>query len=59
LLVQYVDAGAASAAVDTLRSSSIAGLVAAEADLNLLAAVFGSIPESEARALLSDALAPD
>jgi hypothetical protein len=45
--------------VDTLRSSSIAGLVAAEAHLNLLAAVFGSIPESEARALLSDALAPD
>lgn len=59
LLVQYVDAGAASAAVDTLRSSTVAGLVAAEADLNLLAAVFGSVSEPEAQALLSDALDPD
>jgi hypothetical protein len=59
LLVQYVEAGAASAAVDTLRSSSIAGLVAAEADLNFLAAVFGSVSEPDAQALLADALDPD
>ena len=59
LLVQYEEAGAASAAVDSLRSSTVAGLVAAEAELNLLAAVFGSVLEPEAQALIADALAPD
>ena len=59
LLVQYADAGAASAALGALRSPGIAGLVAAQVDLSVLAAVLGSVPEEEAQALLADALGSD
>lgn len=56
LLIQYADDGAAAAALDALRSGGFADLVAAEANLNLLAAVFGPVSEAGAEALLSDAL---
>jgi len=59
LLVQYADDGAAAAGLDALQSGGFADLVVAEADLNLLAAVFGPVPEAGAQALLSGALQTD
>jgi hypothetical protein len=59
LLVQYEDNGASSAALDALRAGGISDLFAAEADRNLLAAVFGPMTEVEAQALLSSALGTD
>jgi hypothetical protein len=59
LLVQYADDGAASAALDALQLSGLAGLVGAKADLNLLAAVFGPVTEAEAQVLLSNAWGTD
>jgi len=59
LVVEYADPGAASAAVDALRSGGFASLVAAEADQHSFAAVFGTISPAAARELLRDALQSD
>jgi hypothetical protein len=56
LLVEYPDAEAASAALAALHAGQISDLVLAEAQQNLLGAMFGSLSEAQARALLSRAL---
>jgi hypothetical protein len=56
LLVEYPDAGAASAGLAALQGSEIKDLVAAEARENLLGAVFGEMDEATASALLEKAL---
>jgi hypothetical protein len=58
LLVAYPDAGAASAALTALQGSAVEGLVAADADGDLLGAVFGQADEAAAGALLAQALEP-
>ena len=56
LLVEYPDAGAASAGLAALRGGQVSGLVAAGARDNLLGAVFGEVDEPAADALLAAAL---
>jgi hypothetical protein len=56
MLVEYPDAGAASAALAALQGSEIEGLVAAEAREDLLGAVFGEVDESAAGVLIEEAV---
>jgi hypothetical protein len=56
LLIEYPDAGAASAAVTALRGGEIESLVTVAARDNLLGAVFGGVDEAAASALLGEAL---
>jgi hypothetical protein len=55
LLVQYPDAGAASAGLKALQTGQFDNLVVAEARESLLGAVFGTASETEAQALLRGA----
>jgi hypothetical protein len=59
LLVQYPSAEAASAGLVALQSAGIDGLAASGVHNDLLGAVLGSLDESAAEGLLSDALATD
>ena len=56
LLVEYPDAGAASAALAGLKGGEISDLAVADVQGNLLGAVFGQADEALARALLEAAL---
>lgn len=58
LLIEYPDAGAASAGLAALQGGEVEGLVAADANGNLLGAVFGEVSKSAASALLAQALEP-
>ena len=56
LLIEYPDAGAASAGLAALEGDEIGSLVVASARDILLGAVFGEIEESAADTLLATAL---
>ena len=56
LLIEYPDAGAASAGLTALEGSEIGSLLVAGARNNLLGAVFGEIDEAAASTLLATAL---
>ena len=56
LLVEYPDAGTASAGRAALEGGEVSGLVAADARGTLLGAVFGEVDEAAANALLAAAL---
>jgi hypothetical protein len=56
MLVEYPDAGAASAALTGLEGGEIGGLAAAGTQDNLLGAVFGEVDETPSQALLEAAL---
>jgi hypothetical protein len=58
LLIEYPDAGAASAALAALQGGEVEGLIAADAKGNLLGAVFDQVSKSAASALLAQALEP-
>ena len=59
LLVQYPDSEAASSALESLEGNGLGSLVASAVDDNLLVAVFGPVPETEARTLLTSVLRSD
>jgi hypothetical protein len=56
VLVQYPDAGSASAAQKALEAGNVEGFVAAARQDNLMAAVFGSLDIDSAQGLMQDAL---
>jgi hypothetical protein len=56
LLVEYPNAGAASAGLAALQNSEVEGVAASDANGNLLGAVFGDIDEAKASMLLEEAL---
>jgi hypothetical protein len=56
MLVEYPDAGAASAALTALEGGEVSDLAGAGAQDNLLGAVFGQVDEASGRALLEAAL---
>jgi hypothetical protein len=56
LLIHYPSAAASEAALDALQASAVDNLVRAEAQGNLLGALFGAIGEAEAGQLLDEAL---
>jgi hypothetical protein len=56
LLIEYPDTGAASTGLAALQGDAVAGLVAADANGNLLGAVFGQLDEATASALLEEAI---
>jgi hypothetical protein len=58
LLIEYPDASAASTALNALRAAPVDNLIAAQVDQNLLVAVFGTVTEAQAHALLTSALSP-
>jgi hypothetical protein len=57
LLVEYPDAGQATAALSALKSSAVKDLAAAGSRDRLLGAVFGKLSASDASALVSSAIA--
>ncbi len=59
LLVQYPDSRAAAVALESLAGSELNGLVVSDTEDNVLVAVFGSVPENEARTLLMNVLSHD
>lgn len=59
LLVQYPDSKAASSALESFGGSELGSLVASEVDDNVLVAVFGPVPETEAKTLLMNVLRTD
>jgi hypothetical protein len=56
LLVQYPDSKAAASALESLAGGELDSLVASDREDNVLVAVFGSVPEDEARTLLMNVL---
>jgi hypothetical protein len=56
LLVEYPEAGAASAALTALQGGEVEGLIAADAKGNLLGAVFGQVNEAAASTLIEEAI---
>mgnify|MGYP001816407044 CR=1 FL=1 len=59
LLVEYQDGASAMAAKKELRGGEVDSLVAVEVEGNLLAAVFGTVEEADAQALLAKTLGDD
>ena len=57
LIIEYADEKAADTALAAIRTAAVDGLVAAEADGNLLAAVIGDVSAGDGSSLVSEVLA--